>query len=48
MWMTDEGIEKIIASFTETSIRHKPVEINGELPNINHHLLNYMKQIKKV
>ena len=30
MWMTDEGIEKIIASFTETSIRHKPVEINGK------------------
>lgn len=30
MWMTDEGIEKIISSFAEPSIRHKPIEINGK------------------
>lgn len=28
-WMTDEGIEKVITSFSDLGIRDKPVEING-------------------
>lgn len=28
-WMTDEGLEKVITSFSETSIRHKAIEISG-------------------
>lgn len=28
-WMTTEGIEKVISSFSDTNIRHKPLEING-------------------
>jgi hypothetical protein len=28
-WMTNEGIEKVITSFSEESIRHTPLEING-------------------
>lgn len=28
-WMTDEGIEKVINHFSEESLRHKPLEIEG-------------------
>lgn len=28
-WMTDEGLEKVITSFGEESLSHKPVEIEG-------------------
>lgn len=28
-WMTDEGLEKVMTSFKEADIRHKPLEING-------------------
>jgi len=28
-WMTDEGIEKVITSFQEDSIRNKPLELEG-------------------
>lgn len=28
-WMTDEGLEKVMTSFKETNIRHKPLEISG-------------------
>lgn len=28
-WMTDEGLEKVMTSFKESAIRHKPLEING-------------------
>lgn len=28
-WMTDEGLEKVITSFNEVSIRHKPLELSG-------------------
>jgi len=28
-WMTDEGIEKVITSFNDEDLRHKPIEIEG-------------------
>jgi hypothetical protein len=28
-WMTDEGLEKVMTSFKEVGVRHKPLEING-------------------
>ena len=28
-WMTNEGIEKVITSFSEEDLRHKPLEIEG-------------------
>lgn len=28
-WMTGEGLEKVVTAFSEESIRHKPVEIEG-------------------
>lgn len=28
-WMTDEGLEKVMTSFKEVSVRHTPLEING-------------------
>ena len=28
-WMTDEGIEKVLTSFADESIRNKPIEIEG-------------------
>lgn len=28
-WMTNEGIEKVITSFSEEELRHKPLEIEG-------------------
>lgn len=28
-WMTDEGLEKVITSFGEESMRHRPIEIEG-------------------
>lgn len=28
-WATDEGLEKVITSFADASLRHKPIEIEG-------------------
>lgn len=28
-WMSDEGLEKVMTSFKDASVRHKPVEIEG-------------------
>lgn len=28
-WMTDEGVEKVITSFNDEDLRHKPLEIEG-------------------
>lgn len=29
LWMTDEGLEKVITKFSDPEIRNKPIEING-------------------